>query len=73
MVTELAPHIPVAVRLGEIEQLLRLFELRVSIPASYICIVTNNRTIMKKLKNSGISESPAVLCSPRRLKAAIFG
>ena len=45
------PHVLVAVCLGEIRQLFRLFELCVPIPISYICIVTNNHIIMKKNKS----------------------
>ena len=56
MVIELAPHILVAARLGEIEYLFRLFELRASIPVSYICAVTDNLIIMKKAKDSRISK-----------------
>lgn len=52
MEIRLVPHVLVAACLGEIRQLFRLFELCVPIPASYICIVTNNHTIMKKNKPS---------------------
>lgn len=56
---ESAPRTPVAVCLGEIEHLLRLFELCVSIPVLYICTVTNNRIIMKKAKDFRISKFSA--------------